>query len=495
MLRTLADLADRFHLPVRSAQSELARPIRWVHTSEMLDPRPWMRGGELLLTTGHLLEASSESKLREYVDRLAEARVAGLGFGIGFAHAAIPTALLRRAHEMTIPVLEIAQQLSFEEILFSVTADLLRLNAADSRRAADGMALLGHAAQSGGSQAVVTVLAESLGAWVVVIDRRGSVSIAVGAGRIHIDDARAFAMKETRRVRHPSLIAFPIGPQGNTKAYLVVGSRAGNTSLTRELARHAATLLDLVYFPNAAGDLSALARRDAVEVLLSAPASLAQSVALRWGLTAGPFAVSQLRLRSRALMLEDLALDWTRDIGVAPLLSQHGSDVTAVLATDALDSWMERVQRAVEKEHVPVRCGIGCAGTLEHLGVSASQARLALEVALADGVTVARFEELPTTRLLLLHGHIDLPSALAHPLQALVDCGEVGDQLLRSLHVFLAENGSWEPAALQLHIHRHTLRRRIDRVEYLTGLSFDRAEDRFVAWVALRALSLQGNLG
>ncbi len=490
MLRTLADLVERFQLPVRSAPTETLRSIRWVHMSEMRDPRPWLRGGELLLTVGDLLEAHDETELGRYVDRIAEAGVAGLGFGVGFTHATIPSPLLARANEVALPVLEIPPRLPFEEIAFSLTADLLRVNAADSRRAADGMALLTRAARSGGFQGVATVLAERLGGWVVVFDRHGSISTTVGAGQIHIDDARAVALKLTRRVRHPGLLVFPVGPENSPKAYLVVGSRAGDTTLTRELGAHAATLIDLVFHPSVGDDLSALARRDAVEVLLSGSGSLAKPVAARWGFTAGPFVVAQLRSRSRAVMLEEVALDWARDIGAAPLLASHGSDVVVVLSGDALEEWAERVERAVRAERVPARCGVGSAQPLENLGTSLSQAQLALEVALADGLAVARFVDLPTTRLLFLHGSGDLTPTLAHPLQALAEAGEIGEQLLQSLRVFLAENGSWEAAASQLRVHRHTLRHRMERVEQLTGLSLASAEDRFVAWVALRALSL-----
>jgi PucR family transcriptional regulator, purine catabolism regulatory protein len=28
------------------------RPLRWVHVSELEDPTPWLKGSELLLTTG-----------------------------------------------------------------------------------------------------------------------------------------------------------------------------------------------------------------------------------------------------------------------------------------------------------------------------------------------------------------------------------------------------------------------------------------------------------
>ncbi len=50
--------------------------------------------------------------------------------------------------------------------------------------------------------------------------------------------------------------------------------------------------------------------------------------------------------------------------------------------------------------------------------------------------------------------------------------GEYGDELLRSLDVFIEHNGHWEKAANALYCHRHTLRYRIRRVEQLTGRDF-----------------------
>ena len=50
--------------------------------------------------------------------------------------------------------------------------------------------------------------------------------------------------------------------------------------------------------------------------------------------------------------------------------------------------------------------------------------------------------------------------------------GEYGEELLRSLDVFIEHNGHWEKAAGALYCHRHTLRYRIRRVEQLTGRDF-----------------------
>jgi purine catabolism regulator len=53
--------------------------------------------------------------------------------------------------------------------------------------------------------------------------------------------------------------------------------------------------------------------------------------------------------------------------------------------------------------------------------------------------------------------------------------------------VFLSAHGGHRASAARLGIHRQTLVSRIRRVEDLTGLSMDRADDRAAAWLALRA--------
>lgn len=68
--------------------------------------------------------------------------------------------------------------------------------------------------------------------------------------------------------------------------------------------------------------------------------------------------------------------------------------------------------------------------------------------------------------------------------------GEYGDELLRSLDIFIENNGHWEHAAQALYCHRHTLRYRIKRIEALTGRDFSRARDRIELWLALRGREL-----
>ena len=70
--------------------------------------------------------------------------------------------------------------------------------------------------------------------------------------------------------------------------------------------------------------------------------------------------------------------------------------------------------------------------------------------------------------------------------------GEYGDELLRSLEIFIEQNGQWERAARELFCHRHTLRYRIRRIDELTGRDLTSARDRIEFWLALRGRELVG---
>jgi len=56
---------------------------------------------------------------------------------------------------------------------------------------------------------------------------------------------------------------------------------------------------------------------------------------------------------------------------------------------------------------------------------------------------------------------------------------------LKTLAVYLRENGSLQRAARRLHVHPNTVTYRLNRVESITGLDLDRYQDRLTAQVAL----------
>lgn len=487
MLETVADVAQRFRLRLHTGPDGADRPIRWTHISELVDPTPWLRGGELLLSLGLQLDPADSEQLDHYVQRLAGAGTAGLAFGTGARHAVVPAALVSSALRHRLPLLEIPGGVAFQDITYQLNADLLRMGTAESRLVAESISAMVRVARSAGAQGVVTMLASRIDSWAVLMDRHGAVHAAVGAARVHIDDARAAALGQRSRIRHPDLIVHAVGDPVHPRAHLVVAARPDRKSLTRELAQHASVLLDLALHPLNGGDVWGLARADAVDVLLSGDAALIKRVADRWSVPAGDIAVALLRSRSRAVPLADYVLEWCDQLNIPPLISDESSVVTVLLPADELPRWKQRVSQAVERESVPARCGLGSPQPITGCSLSRQQAEQALEVAVADALPVIEFSALSTSRLVLHHLDASARAALTTPLLPLLN-NDTTRGLLRSLRVFLSENASWEAASSQLGIHRHTLRQRMSRVEELTGLSISSVEDRIVIWLALQAL-------
>jgi PucR family transcriptional regulator, purine catabolism regulatory protein len=108
---TVESLIGELGLSLLSGEDSAQTHVRWVHSTELADPTPWLKGGELLLTTGMQLDRPKVQ--RELVERLADHRIAGLGFGTGFAHRRVPTALVTAARKRDFPLFEVPYELPF----------------------------------------------------------------------------------------------------------------------------------------------------------------------------------------------------------------------------------------------------------------------------------------------------------------------------------------------------------------------------------------------
>ncbi|MGH2942262.1 MAG: PucR family transcriptional regulator ligand-binding domain-containing protein, partial [Solirubrobacteraceae bacterium] len=108
---TVQRLLGEVGLELTSGHASAFAPVRSVHSSELLDPTPWLRGGELLLTTG--IQLRSGERQREYVARLARHGIAGVGLGVGFGHPGLPAALVEAAEEHALPLFEVPYEVPF----------------------------------------------------------------------------------------------------------------------------------------------------------------------------------------------------------------------------------------------------------------------------------------------------------------------------------------------------------------------------------------------
>jgi PucR family transcriptional regulator, purine catabolism regulatory protein len=371
---TVASLIAELGLTLVSGEESAQAHVRWVHSTELLDPTPWLKGGELLLTMGIQLDGPKAQ--RELVDRLVDHEIAGLGFGTGFTHKRIPAALVTAARKRGFPVFEVPYELPFIAITERAFAQLVNERYEMLQR-----------------NMVGDVLAEAL------------------TGHLYPEELQA-------RLR-----PFGIGEQAAVLAFRLGDPSAAAPLLERLLEREQRPSLVAIR----AGLLCAVLDGRELEPIALAR-KLRSELAARFGETAVAAAASR----------------------VAPTHS---------------------------------------------LRLSFHEARCALEAVRlqnGDGPDVASYEDLGAFQLLLSLQDDDALISYCRGVLGPVEQGEgdYGDELLRSLDVFIEHNGHWEKAASALYCHRHTLRYRIRRIEQLTGRDFSHARDRIEFWLALRGREL-----
>jgi purine catabolism regulator len=489
-------------------------PVRWVHISELPDPTPWLSGGELLLTTGIQLE--SDARQREFVRLLSGRNLAGLGFGTGFNHDALPPALVEEAAAVGFPVFEIPYELPFIALtekaftrLVNEQYEVLQRGIAIHKRL-ERLVL-----DERGLDEVVRALAAAIGGAVCVLSARGE-AIASKTFRRQVPVAAMDWIREEVRDRsaefapdHPELagrtLVLPISIRGKgpPQAWLVAARDAGGLGdFERLILQQAVTVVALELMRQRA--MRDTERRLAGDVLAEAltgrPSPNELAVRLR------PFGIG-----AQAAVLVFAAHDgappaqaegdrdrFLADAGVGALVAARERLLCAVVdAREDIDAvaLAGRAREALVAEHGELRAAASRPAPVGSLRRTFHEARCALEAAgLANGAAppVASYRDLGAFQLLLsLQDDDALRLYCDSVLGPLEDgSGDYGDELLRSLEAFIEQNGQWEKAARELYCHRHTLRYRIRRVEELTGRDLSSARDRIEFWLALRAREL-----
>jgi purine catabolism regulator len=226
---TVRDLLRELDIEVLAGDGGVELPVRWVHISELPDPTPWLSGGELLLTTGMQLE--DDRSQREFVNRLADAQLSGLGFGTGFRHASVPAALLEAAAEREFPVFEVPYDVPFIAITEAAFTQLVNEQYAVLRRALAAHERLERIVLSErGLEALAAALASLVGGAVLVFDGRGELLVQRSFRRALEPETIDQLKREVReRVRRRDSRAFlPLEVQeGNRGLALPVISDAG----------------------------------------------------------------------------------------------------------------------------------------------------------------------------------------------------------------------------------------------------------------------------
>ena len=480
------------------------RPVTWVHVSELRDPTPFLSGGELLLTTG--LAFDGELDPTDYVRRLSDAAVVGLGFGTGLSHTQVPADLVAAARKHGLPILEVPRQTPFIAISRAVS----RAVAADEYAAVTKtftaqQALTKAALSPAGPERLVRLLAQQLSGWVVLLDPAGApIAAAPETARSKVG-ALVPEMKVLAAHRGTVSSGFPLGADtvslqsvgagARGRAFLAVGRPGQLSAADRHLVNAAVMLLTIRLEQSSATNSGLGQLRSAVlRLVLSGQTELARPIAehLSNPLPGEPVMVV---VATGDLTGVGAGLDDPHAPMVGILAAELDDELTVMVSggPDAAAACAIRIELAgLSRDGAPAGgVVVGISGPTSYRDIAAAhrQALQANAFGQRTGRSVTAFDDIAMpgiTAMLSADQARAFADSLLAPLIA-HDLSGRGD-LVNSLRAWLSHHGQWDPSAAALGVHRHTLRHRITTVGELLGRDLDSPGTRSELWLALEII-------
>lgn len=479
------------------------RRIRGVNVMEDADIVRWMRGGELLLTTGYTIR-DDPSALGRLVPALAARDLAGLVIKVGLYVDAVPPDVVAVADELAFPVIGLPPRTMFDDILSEVLGTILNRQAVELERSNAIHARLTQVAVDGGS---FTELAEAVSELV-----HRPVTIRDGQGRDLAATAGAAGEADAPHVVRP----IRIGDADHGEVVVWTGG-VDVTGHELKTMEHAATVAAMAIAQERSVVLSEQRHRTLLLMQLVSNRPVDRAEIARWATAMGwdmdrPRAVLLVdlcdrdgeRVRVAGQPLEDRlsraaqdaagagTIVWALRSGLA-LLVEARPDLGRV-ARDVHAA----VHRATRAHGVMVAAG-GVAQDVDDLGRSYEEAAstIALGRELSGTDFVLLHEDLGVYRLL---SRLPLEELRRHRAEAIGPLLEYdrahNGALVQTLEVFLRCERNRVRAADELFIHYNTLRYRLGQIEKLTGGLSGDATARLNLEVALCAHRLvQGREG
>ena len=524
-------------LKLLAGAKSTSNPVRWVHMTELPDPTRWLKGGELLLTTGYGFVCEEDRQV-DQLKRLIDHNISGLGFGTGFSFDKVPPALVKVAEEYSFPLFEVPYHVPFIAITEAVASKIVNEQYSLLQRSlAVHEKLTKIVLEEKGLEAILSTLSALVGCSAVLFDFHGVV-LCEAAYRRHLGGelvAGLWRQISDRRADRQNFAlslegvgsgvqVYPVVASHRIGAFLAVVKDSGEFSdYDRIILHHVVTVtaLELVKKKAVAETEKRLAG-DFFDELIASDL-YEQEIARRlafFGLDpTAPHLIALVDIdrpeasgghgeRDEAAALDvKERLHWAVDEFMARrealFISASRSDSVVILMqpgdADGADviGLAGELQEAIGQmlPELNVSIGIGRPHRpLIDLRQSYYEASYAIKIRKlkgGDGV-IASFDDLGSYGLLLgLQDTLSLEVFYDSVLGRLQEYDEQNSSdLVRSLSCFLDANGHWGDAAEKLYVHRHTLRYRMKRVEEITGRDLDQSQDRMEFWLALKAKEL-----
>jgi purine catabolism regulator len=513
---------------VVAGRRRLESDVRWAHVVEIPDPLPWVREGQLLLTTGYGWPRTA-SEQRRLLKGLVEHGLAAIALAVPKYFDHFPEVVVREANRLGLPLLEVPWEVPFaritEEVNGAVIAEQYRvidqataIHYSLTRAAQEAESLHDIAATLGRLIARAVTFEDPegnvLGAWQPDDDLDPVRRATIEQGRVPADVMQHLARLGYLQAVHDSAgpLRLPALPELSLRGriacpvrlkdelvgvvWIIEGDQQLN-QLDLQAAEHAAVV--------AALHIAHQGRLAAAEARLGA--SFLDAL-LEGSFEPSGRALERARLlhfspeasHRAAVVVLDEPLPLGRDAlqkreRVAERLRWHLTSQGAMAVTS---SQLRQVTFLLPADLDPARIwsyvrgpGLSMAVGRAHSGAEGAPRsyREAQSVVsyLAPG-ELRRYEDLLIPRV--LDGDREAQSDFLENLLGPLQAARGGRVLVDSVLCFARHGFRRNEAAADLHIHPNTLRYRLERAADLAGLDLRDADTRFKLQLAARLLSL-----
>lgn len=480
--------------------STFATPVQWVHTSELLDPAPFLVPRMVLLTTGAQFTAPvDESVTDTYVERLVDAGVSALGFGVGLAHERIPHSLITACDRHGLPLFRVPYDTPFIAISQSAARQLAMVSYERELRSLETQRAISRAAlRSGGVEAAIETAATHIGRWMALFTPSGTI--------VHVAPATASPLAETTWLRQEVLGLATRGSRANVvrrhadvRVHLQTvtgGSRARvdgvlavDNTVPLDPSEHASLeLVATLASINVAQHESLRSGEDALRsgvfsMLARGDVDGAQAVGHAADRELPDTDAFVLAVEERDVRKFDLAADLSVSVAQVPqaLLARTEEGLFILTAVASL----RRVEHALQQ--LGVRAGVSQQRPLSETGMAITEAQTALAHHPRGDAVLSRFSaHMGETLGTLMAQEQSLTKRARHLLTPLTDYDARNDEDLRgTLEEWLRWHGQYSRTATVLGVHRHTVASRIKLASTLLERNLEDAGVRAELWFAL----------
>ena len=433
----------------------LPRVVSWAHATEMTDPRPHLRGGELVCTVGSaLLDSASCTRLVEAVHATGSA---GICLGIGEVHTQIPRGLIKECRRLSVPLIQMAHGVPFLAINDVLADARIRAQAGTNQRNAELVStLLAALRDNAPIDDILSLCNAALGGSLKyqIADATGEPPPNAALIAIVDDDPESLSITTA----DGNLLAWT-GSSPAPEADVL-----GQISRILEIARHEKD------------DHENQNRQRIGQLFALVAAGLADSAALMpelltAGLVGKPLTISAWPAETASLLAAHLPGALIADTPEATFVVTTGSDPVYDTARD-----------------LGLVCGHGSPVEVSQISRGIGEARATLGLARRLG-KVAGPESLTTlTGLLEQQPPERLVPFIDQLIRPLLDHDKRrGSQLLTTLRTFIEQNGALQSTADLQYLHVNTVRHRLARVAVIVGRNPSDDSDRVSLSIALWA--------